>query len=352
MMGKRHNLTQGCKALSLALGLVLLAAVPVAAQEGVQWRTDINEARQEAYRAEKLILLHFWDTWCGPCKKMDESTFTDPRVAQTMHANFVPVKVQVGANKELAQRVGVKSIPCDLIVTVEGKVVARTQGYQSAEKYIGELTNIANAGKKPQQDVYVANNGTTVPASGPPPTAAPAAQQQQAVAQQPSAPQQTSPQVAAGGAVQPQIPGYNGNQQPSQPQVAAATPKPAQDPGLPPLGLEGFCPVTLNSDAPAWIEGDPRWGIIHRGKLYLFGSEEAKQKFWAAPDNYAPVLDGDDVVQYLKNGQRTTGQRQYGVFFQDRVYLFASPQTRDAFEENPDRFAATLQQAMTQRERR
>jgi YHS domain-containing protein len=104
-----------------------------------------------------------------------------------------------------------------------------------------------------------------------------------------------------------------------------------------PLGLEGYCPVTL-AERGAWVEGRAQWGARHRGRTYLFAGAEQQQQFLSDPDRYAPVLSGDDPVLAFDAGRSTPGQRRYGVTYQSRMYLFSSTETRDAFAAHPQRY--------------
>ncbi|MFM7135755.1 MAG: thioredoxin family protein [Planctomycetota bacterium] len=106
-----------------------------------------------------------------------------------------------------------------------------------------------------------------------------------------------------------------------------------------PLGLEGYCPVTV-VERNSWVEGRPQWGARHRGRTYLFAGPEQQQAFLADPDRYAPALSGDDPVLAFDSGKCTPGQRRYGVTYQSRMYLFSSSETRDAFAANPHRYTA------------
>jgi len=108
-----------------------------------------------------------------------------------------------------------------------------------------------------------------------------------------------------------------------------------------PLGLEGYCPVTL-VDRGTWTEGRAQWGARHRGRTYLFAGSAEQQAFLADPDRYAPALSGDDPVLALDRNSCTPGQRRYGVTYRSRMYLFASPETRQAFTADPDRYAARI----------
>lgn len=123
-----------------------------------------------------------------------------------------------------------------------------------------------------------------------------------------------------------------------------ATPQPAAtaDPhGSMPLGLEGYCPVSL-VDKGTWVEGRAQWGARHRGRTYLFAGAEQQQAFLAAPDRYAPALSGDDPVLACDSGKQVAGQRRYGVTYQSRTYLFSSPETRTTFAANPQRYTARV----------
>ncbi|MEI6240370.1 MAG: hypothetical protein WCR51_08265 [Planctomycetia bacterium] len=126
--------------------------------------------------------------------------------------------------------------------------------------------------------------------------------------------------------------------------AVAAAPQPAAAPdpyGSMPLGLEGYCPVSL-IDKGTWVEGRAQWGARHRGRTYLFAGAEQQQAFLAAPDRYAPALSGDDPVLACDSGRQVAGQRRFGVTYQSRTYLFSSPETRAAFAANPQRYTARV----------
>jgi YHS domain-containing protein len=127
--------------------------------------------------------------------------------------------------------------------------------------------------------------------------------------------------------------------------VAPATPMPAPAAeATMPLGLEGYCPVTL-AEKQVWTEGRPQYGARHRGRTYLFAGPEQQRAFLADPDRYAPALSGDDPVLAFEQGKSMPGQRRYGVVCQSRMFLFATPETRDAFAANPEKYAGRVAMA-------
>lgn len=125
-----------------------------------------------------------------------------------------------------------------------------------------------------------------------------------------------------------------------QPPAPSNAPAP---PANPPLGLDGYCAVQL-SENERWVPGNPQWGVIHRGKTYLFSGPEEQKRFYDNPDRYAPVLDGCDIVTVVERGQGIDGRREHGAWFQDRVYLFASEQALERFSAEPQRYLTACRQ--------
>ena len=125
--------------------------------------------------------------------------------------------------------------------------------------------------------------------------------------------------------------------------------------GNPPLGLDGYCAVQLFDDMintdilperRKWTLGNRRWGVVHRGRTYLFSGPDQARRFYTEPDRYTPVLSGDDVVQAADFRQAVPGRRQHGVFFGGKIYLFVSEANLAKFEANPAYYAGLALQAM------
>ena len=136
--------------------------------------------------------------------------------------------------------------------------------------------------------------------------------------------------------------------QSSPPSMAQSPPPSIQiPPGNPPLGLDGYCPVEL-SERRRWVLGDPRWGLIHRERTYLFSGPEQRDRFDADPDRYAPVASGNDVVVLVERGQLTPGRREHGGWFDSRVYLFSGRETYLKFYTAPEQYVTTLREMSQQ----
>ena len=73
---------------------------------------------------EKLVIVDFWATWCGPCRML--SPLLD-EVEEEMADKITVVKVNVDDADEIAMRYRIMSIPT-LLFFKNGQVVDKTVG--------------------------------------------------------------------------------------------------------------------------------------------------------------------------------------------------------------------------------
>ena len=190
------------------LANLLLAAAPLFAQDALRWETDLAAAQRLAAQTNRLVLVHFWGTWCPPCMKMEQEVFSKPGLGTALSPFYVPVKVQYeqGMNEALVKQFAVEAFPCDIVMTAQGQIVHRSKGAQSADQYVAMLTQTAQtaltqartvgttpppAAAAPYSPYTVpAPAAPTVPPTTPAPAAAPSAAVRPAVAP-------TAPPVAA-----------------------------------------------------------------------------------------------------------------------------------------------------------
>ncbi|WP_250433992.1 thioredoxin family protein [Hanstruepera flava] len=106
------------------------------------WLTSFEEAQKLALGTNKLILVDFWATWCGPCKRMDSESWSKDEVHLLMD-NYVPVKIDIDKNRALAQKYGVNGIPFIFIMDGNGKVVYKEMSYKRKSEVIRLLEKYA-----------------------------------------------------------------------------------------------------------------------------------------------------------------------------------------------------------------
>ena len=356
------------------LFLALLSLpIQALAVDSIPWRTDLESAFEEAARENKLLLLHFWDDHCPPCRRLEKNVFPREDVAEAIDANFVAVKINVSDSPRLQQQYQIQSWPTDIILDANKQQVYRDISEQSPLKFIAVLEQIA-AKQKNSRNLTAGSTNPATPKTTHSPVELTIDDNRQSSFRitDSSSPSETAtnskqlhPSTSLG---IPTIPSPEGapesrNQHlhfvPINSRFASEHRRevmPAKKPATvvpvnntqptstqpPPLGLDGFCPVSLAGWAgkfPQWQPGDPRWGAIHRGRLYLFVGQAQQQAFLQDPDRFSPMLAGRDVVRMIKYGEKTTGERRHGVTYRDRVYLFRDEYSLQEFRKAPAFFS-------------
>lgn len=89
---------------------------------------------QEVMKSERVVLLDFFATWCGPCRMVgpiiEEIAVEEPSVKVG--------KIDVDQEGDLASQFQIFSIPT-LVVMKDGKVVQKATGARSKEEILAML---------------------------------------------------------------------------------------------------------------------------------------------------------------------------------------------------------------------
>ena len=110
-----------------------------AGEDKVPWRTDVAAAEAEAKAAGKPVLLYFTASWCGPCQQMRGATWGDAAVDAKLRSGYVPVKVDIDANRDTALAYEIDAVPTMVVLDTEGKADRRTTGFLDAEGFLSWL---------------------------------------------------------------------------------------------------------------------------------------------------------------------------------------------------------------------
>lgn len=141
-------------ALLASLGSLLLAqdrpAILLTPWAELRWRTDYNTARKEAHEKNLPLVIDFGTTECFWCRKLDETTFRDPRIVALLNERFIPLKVDAEREVALANHLRIESYPTLVIANADGKIVGYLKGYQDAEAFHGVLQRVLGTLQSPE----------------------------------------------------------------------------------------------------------------------------------------------------------------------------------------------------------
>lgn len=100
------------------------------------WEDSFADAQAIAKKSGLPILLHFRADWCAPCQKMEREVFPQAKFRELLGKKFLGVKIDIDQHRELAQRFAVHSIPMNVLISPQGKVLKRREGVMAFQPYL------------------------------------------------------------------------------------------------------------------------------------------------------------------------------------------------------------------------
>lgn len=112
------------------------------------------------------------------------------------------------------------------------------------------------------------------------------------------------------------------------------------------LAISGYDPVAYFTDA-APKTGRPEYEYSFAGVSWRFRNEGNRAAFTDHPDIYMPRFGGHDPVA-LARGVARPGHPELWLIAGKRLYLFYSPEARDAFRADPNPIAGAAEEKWPQ----
>ncbi|MHB8174065.1 MAG: thioredoxin family protein [Nitrospirota bacterium] len=130
------------------------AATP-ASGDGINWMNYTDGMAQSA-KTGKPVMIDFYTTWCKYCKLLEDTTYKDPGVIQTLNTNFIAIKVNAEgedkvtdngksiSEKDLAGKYAVTGFPTIWLLDGKQQKIGQVPGYEPASDFEPKLTYIAS----------------------------------------------------------------------------------------------------------------------------------------------------------------------------------------------------------------
>lgn len=127
-----------------ALGLV--SALDAQEKKGVvtlsskEFKTKVYDisAKNPEYLGSKPAIVDFYASWCGPCRAISPVL---EELAKEYGDKIVIYKVDVDASRDIAQALGIRSIPAVLFIPMKGEA-QMTVGGRSKEDFKKQIDTI------------------------------------------------------------------------------------------------------------------------------------------------------------------------------------------------------------------
>lgn len=103
-----------------------------------KWLHNLDEALALAKRTNRLVMVDFDATWCGPCQKMKAEVYPMAEF-KAFGKQFVFCEIDVDENPSLAKKYEASSIPLVKFMTPDGSVFHKFVGYANPDQVLGEM---------------------------------------------------------------------------------------------------------------------------------------------------------------------------------------------------------------------
>jgi YHS domain-containing protein len=266
--------------------LAIMGASPQAAHGGpgdsIVWRADYAYALDEARVNDRLLWIQFTAPWCPNCTRMERDTFPIPAIVRHSQRSFVTLKLRSDLHEELAAGFNLSALPATVVITPEREVLAVHQGYLGPAELDALLSDVV----KGRCDGRLGAGQRSFAKSDP----------------------------------------------------AAFRSDKRETKAEPPLGLSGYCPVSLICQRKL-IAGRADCEAKHAGRMYRFASAALFEQFQKDPTRFVPAHDGYCPVNRLDRRTTRPGDPRWGVIYRGQLFVCATEEDRLRFIGDPRRYA-------------
>ena len=138
------------KIIAFAVALIFIASSSVTFAEVHFKDVTFADALKQAKKEKKIIMVDYYTTWCGWCKKLDRDTYSSDELGKYADDNIISLKLDAekGEGMSLAKKAGVTGFPTIVFYNADGKEIYRIVGYKPAPGFIQEMMKAVDSNSK------------------------------------------------------------------------------------------------------------------------------------------------------------------------------------------------------------
>ena len=326
--------------LGLAMAVLLASTFSGRARaqgtETIPWRPDFGGAMAEARSRSLPVWIQFTGPWCYHCRRMEAETLVDATVLDAARGRTIPVRLSADQHEALALGFGLTGLPATVILGPDGRLIEKHEGFADASTFRAFLDRTLGPFDRPGPPARSIASGSDRPSD----SARHPAEGQEVVAlgmagYSPVALVKDHRLVAGRPELTARHDGFE-----YRFETVEAREEFLKQPGAFVPFDDGHCPVGL-VDREAEQPGDPHFGVLFRGRLYLCADAASRQRFLKSPEAYAnaDVADSGFCPHCrARTGVLVRGLPEYSATHDGRRYLFPGPEHLEAFRASPERF--------------
>jgi len=104
--------------------------------------TSVNLTNTYPSLNKRVVFIDFCTAWCGACKRLDEDTWSNGKVAEQLKQKTIPLKLDADKEQKVRDKYNVDAYPTLLLLNPDGSILARVVGYQIPTRFIATLQGV------------------------------------------------------------------------------------------------------------------------------------------------------------------------------------------------------------------
>jgi thioredoxin:protein disulfide reductase len=129
----------------IILGVAIYALIP-SEKKSINWKAYSPSIATANIQSSKGTIIDFYADWCIPCKELEASTFSNPKViAESKDFNAYKANMTKSLSPDvqaLRDKYSIVGVPTVLLLNSKGKEVKRITGYVDANEFLKLLKEV------------------------------------------------------------------------------------------------------------------------------------------------------------------------------------------------------------------